>query len=278
MLAIVQTSAHMMGITGNGATRRQWLRDATALPPFLGRGSGMPQSNHVSNQLLASLGEAELRALAPQLKIMDLPHEKVIYETGEAVDIVYFPLAGIISLVVDLASGEMIEAAMVGRDGVVGAAAALSGTTALTRAVVQVAGVASVMAADRFRLLAQGNAAFNATLIRHELFLLAQAQQSAACNAAHALEARMARWLLRCRDLAGDDIADPGVPGADAGRAAHERLRCRQYAAKGWPHPLSARSYPRARCGSPARVLLRMLRDREGPLGGILRQRQLIFV
>jgi CRP-like cAMP-binding protein len=166
----------------------------------------MPQSNHASNLLLASLGEAELRALGPWLKVVDLLHEKVLYEAGEAVDTVYFPQAGIISLVVDLASGEMIEAAMVGRDGVVGASAVLSGTTALSHAVVQVAGVASVLAGDRLRLLAQQNAAFRATLMRHELFLLAQAQQSAACNATHTLEARMARWLLRCRDLAGDDI------------------------------------------------------------------------
>jgi CRP-like cAMP-binding protein len=44
--------------------------------------------------------------------------------------------------------------------------------------------------------------------MRHEQFVMAQAQQSAACNATHAVEARISRWLLRCRDLAGsDDIA-----------------------------------------------------------------------
>jgi CRP-like cAMP-binding protein len=42
-------------------------------------------------------------------------------------------------------------------------------------------------------------------LVRHEQVLLVQAQQSAACNASHALEARLARWLLRCRDLTADD-------------------------------------------------------------------------
>src|SRR6266508_5169033 len=44
---------------------------------------------------------------------------------------------------------------------------------------------------------------FNATLARHRQFILAQAQQSAACNAAHTLEARLSRWLLRCHDLLG---------------------------------------------------------------------------
>ena len=42
-------------------------------------------------------------------------------------------------------------------------------------------------------------------LFRHEQIVLVQAQQSAACNATHTVEARLARWLLRCRDLQGSD-------------------------------------------------------------------------
>jgi CRP-like cAMP-binding protein len=168
----------------------------------------MPQSIHASNLLLASLGAAELSALAPHLKSVELPQEKVLFEAGDAIKLAYFPHSGIISLVVDLASGEMIEAAMVGRDSVVGGAAAFCSKTALNRAVVQLAGTASVMAIDQLGLLAERNTEFRGKLMRHEQFLMAQAQQSAACNATHSLEARMARWLLRCRDLAGrDDIA-----------------------------------------------------------------------
>jgi CRP-like cAMP-binding protein len=47
--------------------------------------------------------------------------------------------------------------------------------------------------------------ALRATLFRHEQVMLAQAQQSAACNATHAVDARLARWLLRARDLFGGD-------------------------------------------------------------------------
>ena len=79
--------------------------------------------------------------------------------------------------------------------------------TSLNRAVVQVAGSASVLEADVFCEFAEGSVTFRATLARHEQFILAQAQQSAACNACHPLEARLARWLLRCRDLQhSDDI------------------------------------------------------------------------
>jgi CRP-like cAMP-binding protein len=167
----------------------------------------MPQSIHASNQLLATLGAAELKALGPHLKSVELPHGKILYEAGDPIELAYFPQSGIISLVIDLASGEMIEAAMVGRDSVVGGAAAFSSKTALNRAVVQLQGAASVLAVEQLAALAERNVKFRGALMHHEQFLLAQAQQSAACNATHTLEARMARWLLRCRDLAGrDDI------------------------------------------------------------------------
>jgi hypothetical protein len=43
------------------------------------------------------------------------------------------------------------------------------------------------------------------TLFRHEQTVYAQASQSAACMAAHDVEARLCRWLLRARDLAAAD-------------------------------------------------------------------------
>jgi CRP-like cAMP-binding protein len=74
--------------------------------------------------------------------------------------------------------------------------------------VVQLAGRASVVDVGHVRSLAAGSVGFRTMLMRHEQFVMAQAQQSAACNASHTVEARIARWLLRCRDLAGsDDIA-----------------------------------------------------------------------
>jgi CRP-like cAMP-binding protein len=53
--------------------------------------------------------------------------------------------------------------------------------------------------------VAEKSPALRTTLLRHEQVLFVQAQQSAACNASHAVEARLARWLLRSRDLSGSD-------------------------------------------------------------------------
>ena len=90
---------------------------------------------------------------------------------------------------------------MIGRDSLIGGSSALERKVALNRAIVQIAGEASVLDLDRLRSVADKSIAFRTTLIRHEQLILVQAQQSAACNASHTLEARLARWLLRCRDL-----------------------------------------------------------------------------
>jgi CRP-like cAMP-binding protein len=165
----------------------------------------MTQSPHSTNLLLASLPPENMAALVPHLRVVQLPQETVLFEAGDTIKAIYFPHTGIVSIVVDLASGETIETAMIGRDSLVGGSAALDDDIALNRAVVQVAGVASVVDVGTFRGLAQQSHTFHATMARHRQFILAQAQQSAACNAAHTLEARLARWLLRCRDLLGSD-------------------------------------------------------------------------
>jgi hypothetical protein len=94
---------------------------------------------------------------------------------------------------------------MVGRDGVVNGTSALDGKFSLHKAIVQVAGSASVINSDALRRLADEFEPLRSILIRHEQVLLAQAQQTAGCNASHTVEARMCRWLLRIRDLTGSD-------------------------------------------------------------------------
>ncbi|HEY2230888.1 MAG TPA: Crp/Fnr family transcriptional regulator [Xanthobacteraceae bacterium] len=168
----------------------------------------MAQSSYTSNFVLASLPAADIDMLLPHLRIVDLPQETVLFEPGGTVGNVVFPHAGIVSLVVNLATGEMIECAMVGRESLVGGLAALDSNISISRAVMQVAGCASMVELEQTRRLAERSEKFRRMLVRHEQLLLAQCQQSAACNAVHPLEARLSRWLLRCRDLsASDDLA-----------------------------------------------------------------------
>jgi len=157
------------------------------------------------NAILASLPEGDKAALKPHLKAIHLQQKKVLYETGDTIDAVYFPTSAVISLVSTLTTGEMTEAAMVGKDGAVGIASALDGKVAMCRAIVQLGGDAMVCDPVAFRSTAMQSEKLISKIMRHEQTLFAQAQQSTACMANHEVDARLCRWLLRARDLAGSD-------------------------------------------------------------------------
>ncbi|HEX3674119.1 MAG TPA: Crp/Fnr family transcriptional regulator [Rhizomicrobium sp.] len=153
------------------------------------------------NRILNVLPQNIFAAMEPHLKNVPLVFGDIIAETGESIRNVYFPFTGVVSLVVEMKVGEMIETAMVGQDGVVNGTSALDGKVSLNKGIVQVAGAAAAINSDVLRKLAREFEPLQSLMIRHEQVLLAQAQQSAACNASHTVEARMCRWLLRTRDL-----------------------------------------------------------------------------
>jgi CRP-like cAMP-binding protein len=154
-----------------------------------------------SNNLLQALSEAEFEALRPHLQQIELVREAVLVEAGAPLTHIYLPHCGAVYLMVHLAEGQTVEVAMIGRDSVLHAAAALADGIALTDAVVLLPGSASVLDISTLREAADRSALLRNLLGRHEQALFAQAQQSAACNASHSVEARLSRWLLRARDL-----------------------------------------------------------------------------
>ena len=172
------------------------------LPPQ-GKKRAMAKSVRSPNRLLASLSSADFELLRPHLKTIELVHGKVLFDAGDPIKRVYFPHSGIISLVVGLKGGRSIEVAMIGRDSVVGGSLALGSGFALNKGIVLAPGVASILDVNRLRKAAATSVALRKTLFRHKRAMLAQAQQSAACNVTHTVEARLSRWLLRSHDLLG---------------------------------------------------------------------------
>jgi CRP-like cAMP-binding protein len=159
----------------------------------------------VLNAVLASLSTGDASAMRPHLKAVNLPQKMVLYEAGDSIKAVYFPLTAVVSLVVTLDQGEMTEAAMVGKDGAVGMASALDGKIAMSRAIVQLGGEAMVCDPTSFKSAVMQSENLLSIVMRHEQTLFAQAQQSTACMANHDVEARLCRWMLRARDLSGSD-------------------------------------------------------------------------
>jgi CRP-like cAMP-binding protein len=159
----------------------------------------------MKNLLLSLLAPSDAKFLAPHLKPKQFEQHHVLFEADQRIRHVYFPTGGVVSLVITLSTGEMVEAAMVGRDGVVGASAALDGKIALSRGIIQLGGEIVVCDIDALKSIALQSPKLLSLLIRHEQTVYAQAQQSAACFATHHVEARFCRWLLRARDLSQSD-------------------------------------------------------------------------
>ena len=124
----------------------------------------------------------------------------VVQEVGEPIDKIYFPQNGMVSLVVLTKEGGGIEAATIGYEGAVGLHRGLGKRRAFTRAVIQLPGTLSYIAADAFEHAARQSAGIKEMIAKYTEVLLVEAQQIAACNAVHNAEARLARWLLQTQD------------------------------------------------------------------------------
>lgn len=162
-----------------------------------------------ANRLLASLFTAGTRPqLEPHFRTVELAQGEVLAEPLEPIRRVYFPYSGIISFLVPLADGSLVQTGVVGQDGAVGALQALDGRVSPSKIVVQVPSRAAVIDSDQFSEIALVAPVARSLVLSHEQYFFAEVQQSAACNAVHTVRQRMSRWLLRMNDLMnGRDIA-----------------------------------------------------------------------
>ena len=153
------------------------------------------------NQLLQALPAEDFELVGARLQPLQMIRETVLVKAGVPPAQIVFPHSGAVSIVVNLSEGQSVEVAMIGRDSVVGACEALADGVSLTDAVVLFPGAASAIELADFRIVAAQSPALRGLVARHGEALLAQAQQTAACNAVHSVEARLSRWLLRAHDL-----------------------------------------------------------------------------
>lgn len=162
--------------------------------------------DHRDNQLLDRLTPEGFAALLPHLSTVQLQQGQTLARPGDEIRRVHFPHAGIVSLMVEMSDGDLVQTGMVGRDGVVGAEQALDGRVSINVITVQLPGSASVIDRDRLREAVRSDSSLRTLLATQVQFLISDIQQTAACNALHAVEQRMCRWLLRMNDLVGPDI------------------------------------------------------------------------
>src|SRR5262249_43098698 len=145
--------------------------------------------------------------LAPHLRTSRLERGAMLHDVGEEIEHVYFPHSGMVSLVAVMQNGATVETAAIGRSGVIGASAGLGAHSTFARAIVELPGIAAQISAAQFHAAANQSQTIRDLIVRYNDLLLAQVQQSVACNALHALEDRLCRLLLQTHDcIDGDTI------------------------------------------------------------------------
>lgn len=158
------------------------------------------------NRLLASLGANELTLLERYCRQVPIEQGQLLEERGHRVDAVFFPLSGMISLIVEMPEDETIEVGMVGFEGAVGLNAGLGSRIASVSALVQVSGIALKISASRFRTVVAQSQHLHGLIVRYNEMQTGQIQQTAACNALHDVESRLSRWLLQTSDRTDSDM------------------------------------------------------------------------
>lgn len=157
----------------------------------------------ITNKLLAVLPNKEYRRLFPTLEKVVLDYGENIYERGDMIGDVYFPNSGIVSLVATMENNGTLEVGIIGNEGMLGLAVFLGVNTSNNRAVIQGEGSAMKMKSKDFLEECRLGGALPKILRRFTHSLITQISQSAFCFRFHAVEARLARWLLMTADRMG---------------------------------------------------------------------------
>jgi CRP-like cAMP-binding protein len=162
-------------------------------------------SNWPRNRLLLALPAADLARLVPELEQIRCERGQVLMDADSSLDDVFFPDSGVVSVVAVYADGSIIEMATIGREGFTGGQAVLGAKSSSVRLLVQIPGGAAQMSRAAFTQAMESMPAFRSLMFAYVQAFLEQVLVSVACNGAHSLKQRLARWLLMMRDRSDDD-------------------------------------------------------------------------
>jgi CRP-like cAMP-binding protein len=172
-------------------------------PPTAASAPRTPEQNH----LLAALSPAERARLYPHLRLVKMPLGKALYEPGDTLRRVFFPVDCIVSLLYVLESGASAEISVVGNEGLIGVALFMGGETTPSRAIVQSAGYGYRLDGQRLKDEFHSNGGLQLLLLRYTQSLITQMAQTAVCNRHHSLDQQLCRWLLLSLDrLASNEL------------------------------------------------------------------------
>ena len=159
-----------------------------------------PHSDPRTNQLLATMPDAEWGRWEPYLEPVELMLGQVLSEPGRTPAYVYFPTTAIVSMLCITEDGASSEVAVIGNDGVVGIALFMGGNAMPNQAVVQSAGLGFRLRAQAVTSEVERGGAVLLMLLRYTQTLMDQVAQTAACNRYHSIDQLLCRRLLLALD------------------------------------------------------------------------------
>ena len=158
------------------------------------------QSDLRANRLLALLDDATLAAVAPSMERVPLTLDQHLYEEDQPMSHAWFPAHGVLSVLGNSSAESSIEVGTIGSEGVLGIPLFLGAQHSPGLVFVQVSGSGWRMEAGAYREALARHPAFTQVLQRYTYAFLVQVSQGTACNRAHTVDQRCARWLLLTHD------------------------------------------------------------------------------
>lgn len=164
------------------------------------------------NAVLALLPKRDFDRLLPHLQAVELGFMETLYEPLERMRYLYFLQDGVASIVAPFENGSEVEVGMVGPEGVVGGSLLMGVDRGPNRTFIQLPGRGHRIKAEAMLRLFNENGTIQQSLLHAVQAYSVQVEQTAACNRAHNIEERLARWLLMSHDRMGDRAENPPVP------------------------------------------------------------------
>jgi CRP-like cAMP-binding protein len=160
---------------------------------------------HSRNRLLCALSPGGLSRISGTLTRRAFASHETLYESGAPIDTVFFVESGMVSVTLTNPEGETVEVAAVGRDGLVGVAAAIGFTMSPSAICYQISGEALEMPLRAYLTELEARSELWSLVRRYARARYVQMMQTILCNRCHTVEQRLARWLLMARDYAETD-------------------------------------------------------------------------
>jgi CRP-like cAMP-binding protein len=160
------------------------------------------------NRLLAMVAPEERERLGPELELVELDIKHVVFEEGQPIEHVYFPINAVLSLISRMEDGRGVEVATIGNEGMAGLPVFLQATlTSSHMSFAQIPGQALRMPAGRFSefITSSQSGGLHTALNRYTQALISMIARAVACNSLHPVQQRACRWLLQTHDRVGAD-------------------------------------------------------------------------